>query len=104
MKFQKKLHLVNRPDVGTSGIVVVAKSKEAAAKYQALIASADKSYKALWVKLKARGVLEAKISSKAEGHKPAEPNQIENRPSPGGKQLTRFRLLDLRIETGKSTK
>ena len=106
-KFQQKLHLVNRLDVGTSGIVVIAKSKEAAAKYQALMASADKSYKAL-VKgdiKKQEGIWRAKISSKAEGRK--NPAGLK---SDRKEAITQWRLettyprsslLDLRIETGR---
>ena len=106
-KYDMKLHLVNRLDIGTSGIVVVAKSKQAAAKYQELLAGADKNYKALVkppVEAQA-GSWTYKISSKAEGRK-----------NPAGAKnsrklaLTHWRLerryprsdlLDIRIETGR---
>jgi tRNA pseudouridine65 synthase len=106
-KFNRKLHLVNRLDIGTSGIVVVAKSKEAAAQYQTLMGNADKSYKAL-IKgncPKKEGVWKSKLSSKAEGRKNPAGMKSDRKEAITYWKLEKHyplsSLLDIRIETGR---
>ena len=101
------LHLVNRLDIGTSGIVVIAKNSKAASLLQSSLADATKQYKALVMKeIKGeKGSWRIPISSKAEGRKNPRGKKSDQKPSVSNwlveKRHPKSTQLDITIESGR---